>query len=82
VKALAERRGCTASQMALAWVLAQGSDIVPIPGTKRRKYLEDNVAAGNLALTRAEVERLTQAFPPNVTAGTRYPEKQLKALGI
>ncbi|HEX2826596.1 MAG TPA: aldo/keto reductase [Burkholderiales bacterium] len=79
---IAAAKKATPAQVALAWLLAQGPDVVPIPGTKRRKYLEDNVAAGNLALTHAEIERLTQAFPPNVTAGTRYPEKQLKALGI
>ena len=79
---IAAEKKATPAQIALAWLLAQGEDIVPIPGTKRRKYLEDNAAAANVTLTRAEVDQLTQAFPPNVTAGTRYPEKQLKALGI
>ena len=68
--------------MALAWLLAQGEDIVPIPGTKRRSYLEQNLAAISLSLSAAELAQLSAAFPPGVTAGTRYPEKQLKALGI
>jgi aryl-alcohol dehydrogenase-like predicted oxidoreductase len=72
----------TAAQVALAWLLAQGEDIVPIPGTKRRTYLEQNCAAVDVKLTREEVEALSKAFPLNVTAGTRYPEKQLAGLGI
>ena len=68
--------------MALAWLLAQGADIVPIPGTKRRTFLEQNCAALDIKLTAEEVKRLSDAFPLNVTAGTRYPEKQLKSLGI
>jgi len=79
---IATARKCTAAQVALAWLLAQGSDIVPIPGTKRRNYLEQNCAALDIKLTGDEVKRLSDAFPHNVTAGTRYPEKQLKALGI
>jgi aryl-alcohol dehydrogenase-like predicted oxidoreductase len=70
------------AQVALAWLLAQGNDIVPIPGTKRRGYLEENTAAADIKLSAGEVEQLQRAFPINVTAGTRYPEKQLKALGI
>ena len=62
--------------------LAQGADIVPIPGTKRRTYLEQNCAAVNVKLTKDEIESLSRAFPLNVTAGTRYPEKQLAGLGI
>jgi aryl-alcohol dehydrogenase-like predicted oxidoreductase len=73
---------CTPAQVALAWLLAQGDDIVPIPGTKRRKYLEDNCRAVDVRLTADEVAALSKAFSPNVAAGTRYPEKQLKALGI
>ena len=82
VEEIAAAHGCKPAQVALAWLLAQGGDIVPIPGTKRRAYLEENAAATQLSLSQAEVERLTQAFPPGVTAGTRYPEKQMKALGI
>ena len=70
------------AQVALAWVLAQGGDIVPIPGTKRRAYLEENAAAAELRLTAAEIERLGAAFPVGVTAGSRYPEKQMGALGL
>ena len=72
----------TPAQVALAWLLSRGTDIVPIPGTKRRKYLEENLAAAKLMLSAAELAQLTAAFPPGVTAGTRYPEKQLKGLGI
>ncbi|MCC6535614.1 MAG: aldo/keto reductase [Burkholderiales bacterium] len=79
---IAAAHKCKPAQVALAWLLAQGEDIVPIPGTKRRAYLEENAAAADLKLSGAEIERLKQAFPPGVTAGTRYPEKQLKALGI
>ena len=79
---IAAARKCTPAQVALAWVLAQGEDIVPIPGTKRRPYLEQNAASLEVKLTGEEIAALAQAFPLNVTAGTRYPEKQLKALGI
>ena len=72
----------TPAQIALAWLLAQGADIVPIPGTKRRTYLEQNCAALDIKLSADEVKRLNEAFALNVTAGTRYPEKQLKSLGI
>lgn len=82
VEDIAAAKKCTPAQVALAWVLAQGEDIVTIPGTKRRKYLEDNAAAVDVKLTREEVERLSQAFPAGVTAGTRYPEKQMQGLGI
>ena len=79
---IAQAKRATAAQVALAWLLAQGDDVVPIPGTKRRKYLEENCAALGIKLTRDETEALKQAFPLNVTAGTRYPEKQLAGLGI
>jgi aryl-alcohol dehydrogenase-like predicted oxidoreductase len=73
---------CAPAQVALAWLLAQGVDIVPIPGTKRRSYLEQNCAAAEVKLTQGDIDALAKAFPLNVTAGTRYPEKQLGALGI
>ena len=79
---IAAARNCTPAQAALAWLLAQGTDIVPIPGTKRRTYLEQNCAAIDIKLTRDDIEGLAKAFPLNVTAGTRYPEKQLAGLGI
>ena len=82
VEDIAAAKNCTPAQVALAWLLAQGGDIVPIPGTKRRKYLEENVRAAEVELTPDEHAALAKAFPPDATAGTRYPEKQLKALGI
>ena len=82
IEKIAAARKCTAAQVALAWVHAQGEDIVPIPGTKRVGYLEQNVAAFELMLSEEEVAALTRAFPPGVTAGTRYPEKMLGGLGI
>ncbi|MFZ3083820.1 aldo/keto reductase [Rhodoferax ferrireducens] len=74
VKQLAAARGVTASQVALAWVLAQGEDIIPIPGTKRRTYLDQNIAALDVVLSAAELAELDRAFPPNAAAGLRYPE--------
>ncbi|MDP2241951.1 MAG: aldo/keto reductase [Burkholderiales bacterium] len=82
IEDIAAAKQCTPAQVALAWVLAQGEDIIPIPGTKRRKYLEQNCAAIDVKLSSAEIETLKKAFPLGVTAGTRYPEKQMKALGI
>jgi aryl-alcohol dehydrogenase-like predicted oxidoreductase len=71
---LAEEKGCTAAQLALAWVLARGDDVVPIPGTKRRTYLEQNAAASELELTDEELRELDEAFPPGVAAGQRYAD--------
>ena len=82
IEQVAATHGVAPAQVAIAWVLAQGGEIVPIPGTKRRKYLEQNAAAVELKLSPDEVALLSKAFPRDVTAGTRYPEKQLKALGI
>lgn len=82
LKAAAETRGVTMAQIALAWVLARGTNIVPIPGTKRRRYLEENAGAVDIVLTDAEVRALEQAFPPQAAAGLRYPEFQLKMMGI
>jgi aryl-alcohol dehydrogenase-like predicted oxidoreductase len=72
VKQLAKEAGVTSSQLALAWVLAQGEDIVPIPGTKRRKYIEENAAAGDISLAPQLVRSLQEIFPPDVAAGDRY----------
>jgi len=80
VEALAREKGCTPSQLALAWVLAQGEDIVPIPGTKRRRYLEENVAALDVMLSREELERLDYAAPRGAAAGERYAAPQMQAL--
>ena len=73
VKELAQEKHCTPSQLALAWVLAQGNDIVPIPGTKRRKYLEENAAAVDVHLTKEDLARINEVFPPDSAAGNRYP---------
>jgi len=80
VEALAKDKGCTPSQLALAWVLAQGEDIVPIPGTKRRKYLEENAAALQVGLSPDDLRRLDEALPPGATAGPRYQEMAMKAI--
>jgi aryl-alcohol dehydrogenase-like predicted oxidoreductase len=74
VRELADGKGVTPGQLALAWVLARGDDVVPIPGTKRRSYLEENAAADDIVLTEEEVKRLDEVFPPGVTAGERYPD--------
>jgi aryl-alcohol dehydrogenase-like predicted oxidoreductase len=81
VEELARRKGCTASQLALAWVLARGEDVVPIPGTKRRKYLEENLAAADVELTAEDLERIEEIAPVGAAAGTRYPEAAMKMIG-
>jgi aryl-alcohol dehydrogenase-like predicted oxidoreductase len=82
IEEMAVGHRCTPAQIALAWVLAQGKDIIPIPGTKRRSTLEENAAAADIRLSPDEINRLSHAFPLGAAAGTRYPEKQLKTLGI
>jgi aryl-alcohol dehydrogenase-like predicted oxidoreductase len=83
---IAAAKKATPAQVAIAWLLAQGEahsiDLVPIPGTKRRKYLEENSAAADIVLSDDDIARLSAAFEPGTAAGTRYPEKQLKMLGI
>ena len=74
VREVAETKGITPGQLALAWLLARGRDVVPIPGTKRRTYLEENAAEDDVELTEDELERLDVVFPPGVTAGERYPD--------
>jgi aryl-alcohol dehydrogenase-like predicted oxidoreductase len=69
---MAEGRGVTAAQLALAWVLSRGDDIVPIPGTKRRKYLDQNIAAVDLRLSEEELQRLDEILPPGAASGDRY----------
>jgi aryl-alcohol dehydrogenase-like predicted oxidoreductase len=81
LRKLAEEKGVTAGQLALAWVQSHGSDVVPIPGTKRRKYLEENVAAASLELTAADVEAIEAAAPAEAIAGERYPERLARAAG-
>jgi aryl-alcohol dehydrogenase-like predicted oxidoreductase len=73
VRELAQEKGLAPAQLALAWVLARGEDVVPIPGTKRREYLEQNVAASEIELTEEDLQRLDEIAPPGVTAGDRYP---------
>jgi aryl-alcohol dehydrogenase-like predicted oxidoreductase len=80
VKAIAQRRGVTAGQLALAWVLAKGEDVVPIPGTKRRQYLEENAAAAAIRLTSAEVAELEAAVPQHEVAGERYTPANMKTI--
>jgi len=80
VEEIAREKGCTASQLALAWVLAQGDDIVPIPGTKRRKYLEDNAGAVDVVLTPEDLRKLEEVFPHGAAAGPRYPEQMMALL--
>ena len=79
VRELADAKGCTPAQLALAWVLARGNDVVPIPGTKRRTYLEQNAAAADLELGDDELRELDHAFPPGVAAGQRYAD--MSAIG-
>jgi aryl-alcohol dehydrogenase-like predicted oxidoreductase len=82
VEALAREKGVTAAQLALAWVLSRGQDVVPIPGTRRRGRLEENAAAAALRLSPAELQRLDEAAPPGAAAGTRYPEAGMRMVGL
>lgn len=81
LRKLAEEKGVTAGQLALAWVQSHGEDVVPIPGTKRRKYLEENVAAASLELTTPDLQAIADAAPADAVAGERYPERMAKAAG-
>jgi aryl-alcohol dehydrogenase-like predicted oxidoreductase len=74
IEEIAAEKGITAGQLALAWVMSRGEDVVPIPGTKRRSYLEENVAAAEIELSDSELERLDEAVPVGATAGERYPD--------
>ena len=80
VEEIAREKGCTPGQLALAWVLAQGKDVVPIPGTKRRKYLEENVAALTVKLTPKDLQRIDGVSPTGAAAGSRYPERAMNAV--
>jgi aryl-alcohol dehydrogenase-like predicted oxidoreductase len=80
IERLAAERGCTPSQLALAWLLAQGDDVVPIPGTKRRRYLEENVGALDVRLTADDLRRIDEIAPQGVAAGTRYPEGGMRTV--
>ncbi|MEI6756352.1 MAG: aldo/keto reductase [Chlorobium sp.] len=77
LKIIASKKGITPGQLALAWVLAQGNDIVPIPGTKRRSYLEENIAAGTVEISETEMTEITEALPKGAASGARYPESMM-----
>jgi Predicted oxidoreductases (related to aryl-alcohol dehydrogenases) len=80
VKEIAARKGCTPGQLALAWVLAQGKDIIPIPGTKRRTYLEENANAVDVQLGKEDLAEIDAFFPFGAASGTRYVEAGMKML--
>ncbi len=77
---IAKEKRCTPGQLALAWVMAHGQEIVPIPGTKRRKYLQENIGALDVALTAADLARIDEVAPQDAAAGSRYPEAMMKLL--
>lgn len=80
IEEIAQEKQCTPAQLALGWVLAQGEEIVPIPGTKRRRYLEENVGALTVQLSREDLSRIDAAFPKDVAAGARYHEQAMRAV--
>jgi len=82
VQKMAKEKKCTASQLALAWVLGQGADIVPIPGTKRRRYIEENARAVDVSLSPDELRRIDRAIPRNSASGLRYPEAGMKRVNL
>jgi aryl-alcohol dehydrogenase-like predicted oxidoreductase len=82
IRDVAAAKDCSMAQVAIAWLLHRGEDVVPIPGTKKRKFLEENAAAVGITLNRDDMAALDAAFPPGITAGLRYPEFQLRGMGI
>jgi len=80
VEAMAREKNCKPAQLALTWVLAQGDDIVPIPGTKRRNYLEENVGALKVSLSADDLARLDELMPQGIAAGQRYPEEMMRTV--
>lgn len=82
VEAIAKEKGCTPGQLALAWVLAQGGDVIPIPGTKRRSYLEQNAAAADLTLTPEDLRRLDEVAPRGAAVGSRYSEEMMRLVNL
>ncbi|WP_229755381.1 aldo/keto reductase [Hymenobacter cavernae] len=80
IRELAAQKGCTAGQLALAWVLAQGQDVVPIPGTKRISYLEENLGALQVQLTETDLQQIAEVAPRSAIAGNRYPEAMMQTL--
>lgn len=77
VRSIANKKGITSGQLALAWVMAQGDDVVPIPGTKRRTYLEENIAAVPMSFSESEMNEIEAALPRDAAAGGRYPEAMM-----
>jgi aryl-alcohol dehydrogenase-like predicted oxidoreductase len=82
VEAIAKEKGCTPAQLALAWLLAQGPDIVPIPGTKRKERVEENIGALSVKLTPQDVARISAAIPAGAAAGLRYPAGAMKRVYV
>jgi len=80
IRTLAASKGCTPAQLAIAWVLAQGDDVITIPGSKRIKHLEENIASENIRLTREDLESINTIMPAGIVSGTRYPERFLQSL--
>jgi aryl-alcohol dehydrogenase-like predicted oxidoreductase len=80
IEMIAQRKSCTPGQLALAWLLAQGLDVIPIPGTKRKERLTENLGALTVDLSEADVAEISAAIPPGSAAGTRYPEAQMKGV--
>jgi len=80
IETIAQRKNCTPGQLALAWLLAQGPDVIPIPGTKRRERLLENLRALAVTLSTADIAEIAAAIPPGAAAGTRYPEAQMKGV--
>jgi aryl-alcohol dehydrogenase-like predicted oxidoreductase len=82
IEDMAGKKGCTAAQLALAWVLARGDDVIPIPGTRQEKYLKDNIASTELSLSKPELEQLGRLVVPSAVTGTRYDETGMKRVGL
>jgi aryl-alcohol dehydrogenase-like predicted oxidoreductase len=82
IEDMAEKKKCTAAQLALAWVLSRGDDVIPIPGTRQEKSLLDNIAATELSLSKGELEELGSLVTPSNVTGTRYDENGMKRLGL
>ena len=82
IEEMASERGCTAAQLALAWVLSQGEDLIPIPGTKRRKYLEENLASLDIELTADDFARIDDIAPPGVASGQRYADDAMRLVNV
>lgn len=82
IEIIANEKGCTPSQLAIAWVLSQGEDIIPIPGTKRTKYLDDNLEAIKVNLSSSDLERIEEVFPRDAASGDRYHEQAMKSVNL